>query len=201
MLRGLLAIFALAIAASLITYTTVPDHTIDARRFDTLIVLGYPCEADGRPSPEQRERVMEAVREFKAGRAGHVIVTGAAAHNRFVEAESMGRLAEEQGIPAADVVVEPGARNTIENVFYSNQIMLAHGWKTAEVISSASHLPRSGLILAHYSFGWRTHAARWPGEYPWWRVAAAYEFEAMATTKLRWFGFGRSKFLPEKTKD
>jgi uncharacterized SAM-binding protein YcdF (DUF218 family) len=187
---------AVAVAAVAITYSTVPDHTTDATHFDTLIVLGYPCRSDGSPSPEQRERVLEAVREFKAGRAGHMIVTGSAAHNRFVEAESMARLAEEQGIPAEDVVVEPQARNTIENVYYSDKIMQANGWKTAEVVSSASHLPRSGLILSRYRFGWRTHAAPWPAEYSWWRVALTFAYEAQGTTALRWFGFAPSKFLP-----
>ena len=198
LLLGVLAAIVIVIAAVVVTYTTVPDHTTDATHFDTLIVLGYPSEADGRPTPEQRERVLEAVQEFKAGRAKHMIVSGAAAHNRFVEAESMARLAEEQGVPVEAVVVEGQARNTIENVFYSDRIMQAHGWKTAEVISSPGHLPRSGLILSHYDFGWRTHAARWPGEYPWWRVALAYAYEAEGTTALRWFGFRPSKFLPAK---
>ena len=129
---GLLAGLAIVIVAVVITYRTVPDRTTDATHFDTLIVLGSPCEPDGAPSPEQRERVLEGVREMKAGRSDHMIVTGGAAHNRFVEAESMARLAEAQGVPADDVSIEPQARNTIENVFYSYSIMQAHDWKTAE---------------------------------------------------------------------
>jgi uncharacterized SAM-binding protein YcdF (DUF218 family) len=37
--------------------------------------------------------------------------------------------------------------------------MRSHGWGSAEVISSASHLPRAGLILSRLPLKWRTHAA------------------------------------------
>ena len=37
--------------------------------------------------------------------------------------------------------------------------MRRHGWESAEVISSASHLPRTGLILSRLPLEWRTHAA------------------------------------------
>jgi uncharacterized SAM-binding protein YcdF (DUF218 family) len=108
----------------------------------------------------------------------------------------MARTAEAAGVPAAEIVVEPKARNTIENIFYSDQIMKQHGWNSAEVVSSPSHLPRAGLILSHYRFGWRTHAAPWPVEYSLGRVALIYFYEAQQTARLRWFGFTPSKFLP-----
>ena len=79
----------------------------DATHFDTLIVLGSPADPDGKPSPEQRERVMEAVREFRAGRASHIIVSGGAAHNQWSEAGTMARIAESAGVPSQDIVPEP----------------------------------------------------------------------------------------------
>lgn len=144
------------------TYETVPTHNTEATHFDTLIVLGSPADPDGKASPEERERVMEAVREFRAGRAGHIIVSGGAVHNEWTEADIMAGIAVGAGVPAADVLVEGRARNTVQNIFYSHGIMEAHGWTTAEVVSSPSHLPRAGLILEHWKFGWRTHASRWP---------------------------------------
>ena len=62
-----------------------------------------------------------------------MIVSGAAVHNEWCEAETMARLAEAAGVPAEDVIVEPKAQNTIQNVFYAHRIMEEHGWKTAEV--------------------------------------------------------------------
>jgi uncharacterized SAM-binding protein YcdF (DUF218 family) len=37
--------------------------------------------------------------------------------------------------------------------------MKAHGWRSAEVISEAYHLPRAGIIFSHLPLEWRTHAA------------------------------------------
>ena len=139
---------AVGLATTTATYKVIPLENTNATHFDTLIVLGCPAELDGSPSAEERERVMEAIREFRAGRAGHMILTGGAAHNQFVEAEVMARMAVAAGVPASAVIVEGKAMNTIQNIFYSDRIMQQRGWTSAEVVSSPSHLPRASLISA-----------------------------------------------------
>ena len=196
--QGLGGIILGTVGAVMVTYETVPTHNTEATHFDTLIVLGSPADPDGKASPEERERVLAAVREFRAGRAGHIIVSGGPVHNAWTEADTMARIAVGAGVPSEDVLVEGRARNTVQNIFYSHQIMEAHGWTTAEVVSSPSHLPRTGLILEHWSFGWRTHAARWPPEYERKRILPYYVYEALGTTVLRWFGYRASPFLPAK---
>jgi uncharacterized SAM-binding protein YcdF (DUF218 family) len=37
--------------------------------------------------------------------------------------------------------------------------MKAHGWRSAEVVSNAYHLPRAGMIFDKMPLEWRTHAA------------------------------------------
>jgi uncharacterized SAM-binding protein YcdF (DUF218 family) len=195
-----LIVLSLCVLAVVVTYTTVPRGNTDRQHFDTLIMLGFPAAADGKPSPEQRERVMEAVREFKSGRASHLIVTGGAAHNRWTEAMIEAELAREAGVPADAVLVEGRSTNTIENVWYAWQIMQAHGWTSAEVVSSPSHLPRASLILEHYErlgLKWRVHAAPWPPEYSEAEIAAHSIKEATGTTVLRWFGYRKQQHLPE----
>lgn len=182
-------------------YGTIPDHNTDATRFDTLIVLGHPALPDGTPDPEMRERVTESVREYRAGKAPHIIMTGAAAHNRFVEAQVMATVAEQQGVPSSAILIEPNAQDTIQNIWFSRQIMQAHGWSTAEVISSSYHLPRTSLILERYArtplaFAWRTHASHWPGEYTGQQRFQHIFHEALGTVKLRLNGFGSRKYLP-----
>ncbi len=196
--EALAGVLVVGVAAVVLTYETVPTHNTDATHFDTLIVLGCPADPDGKASPEERERVLAAVREFQAGRAGHMIVTGGAVHNQWNEAEAMAGVARGAGVPEEDVLVEGRARNTIENIYYSNQIMQQHGWTSAEVVSTPDHLPRAALILEHYGFGWRTRAARWPKEFEWKRIAPYYVKEALGTTMLRWFGYRASPFLPAK---
>lgn len=136
-----------------------PAANTGLSRFDAIIVLGYPADDDGNPTPQQLARVTEAVHEYERGVAPRLILSGAAAHNHFVEAEIMARTAEAQGIPRSAIFVEPQAEDTIQNACYAARIMKQHDWHSAEVVSSASHLPRAGLIFSHLPIEWRTHAA------------------------------------------
>jgi len=136
-----------------------PKGNTSQNSFDVLIVLGNPADRDGNPSPTQLARVTEAVHEYERGVAPRIIVTGGAVGNRFVEAQVMARTAEAQGIPVSAMLEDPNARSTIENTCNALRIMRSHGWESAEVISSPSHLPRAGLILSRLPMKWRVHAA------------------------------------------
>ena len=180
----------------LVNYRTIPMRNTERSHFDALIVLGSPANPDGSVSPEQRTRVTEAVREYAAGVAPRMILSGGAAHNAFVEADVMAQLAEHEGVPASAIVEERQAQNTVQNIFYSNAILQERGWSSAEVVSSPSHLPRAALILAHYAIWWRLDAAPWPAELLRGRIRAIYWYEALECLRLRVLGFPASPFLP-----
>lgn len=135
-----------------------PQSNTARDRFDAIIVLGDPADADGNPTPVQLARVTEAVQEYERGAAPRLIVTGGAVANNYGEAQTMARTAEAQGVPASAVFIEPSARNTIQNACYSVRLMKAHGWSSAEVVSSPSQLPRAGLIFNRLPIEWRAHA-------------------------------------------
>ncbi len=136
-----------------------PASNTSLTRFDAIIVLGAPADSDGNPTPAQLARVTEGVREYERGVAPRLILTGGAVHNRFMEGHVMARTARAEGIPGSAIFVEPEARDTIQNACYSVRIMKTHGWRSAEVVSSASRLPRAGIILSQLPLEWRTHAA------------------------------------------
>ena len=174
---------------------TLPLSNTSAAHFDTLIVLGNPAKRDGTPGPEMRERVLEGVREYRAGVAPRIIMTGGAAHNDYVEAHVMAELAKAQGVPATAIVEEGQAKDTIQNAYYSVKIMQAHGWHSAEVVSTHSHLPRASLIFAHFPITWRMHAAPWPPEYGFFHRAANEWYEAINTARIRITTFPETRFL------
>jgi len=185
-------------------FLTIPSSNTSVTHFDTLIVLGYPTNPDGTPSPEQRERVLEAVREYKAGIAPNLIMSGTAAHNTFTESHSMVQLALAQGVPASALIEEPRAHNTIQNLIYSAQIMREHHWITAEIVSSPSHLPRAAIITnainlqrPDLSFNWRTHASHWPPEYSLSRELLLYFHESWSSLKLRANGIPSAQLHPQ----
>jgi uncharacterized SAM-binding protein YcdF (DUF218 family) len=196
LLTFLVALVVLVIAGAALVYRSIPSANTGLTHFDTIIVLGTPANLDGTPSPEQRERTLEGIRQFKAGIAPHLIFTGGPAHNHFVEAHTMAALALAQGVPPNAIIEEGQAQNTVQNIFYSQRIMAAQGWTSAEVVSSPSHLPRTALILKHFSMQWSTHPAPWPSEYPFWQRAAYYSVEAEYCLRLKIFGFPPARFLP-----
>jgi uncharacterized SAM-binding protein YcdF (DUF218 family) len=153
-----------AVAVVLVVWAIVarafaPAGNTAHTRFDAIIVLGTPADAEGNPTPAQLERVTEAVHEYERGVASRLIVTGGSTNHGYVEAHVMARSAEAMGVPASFIFEEPEALDTIHNACYSVRIMKAHGWGSAEVVSSASHLPRAGLIFSETGIEWRARAA------------------------------------------
>ena len=191
-----LAAFVLAaLGTAWILWRAIPQSNTAQQNFDVILVLGTPSQEDGSPSPEQRSRALEGVREWRRGVAPRIIFSGSAAHNQWVEADTMAKLAEQQGVPTADVIEERQAMDTIQNVYYSVAIMRTHQWHSADVVSSWSHLPRAALILAHFPILWRTHAAPWPPEFGIRDKSIRDWREAAACLVLRIRGFTPSRFI------
>jgi uncharacterized SAM-binding protein YcdF (DUF218 family) len=167
--KSRLALSCCAIVIGLMAWAAIarqlaPQSNTSLTRFDAIIVLGAPATTEGNPSPTQLARVTEGVQEYERGVAPRLIVTGAADNGRPVEAQVMARVAQAQGIPASAIFKEENANNTIENACYTVRLMKSHGWTSAEVISSARHLPRTAMIYSRLPVEWRTHAAPplWP---------------------------------------
>ena len=184
------------LAAMVLGYVTIPLGNTDQPKFDTIVVLGFPANADGSPSFIQKERVFSAVRQFQSGVAPTLIMTGGKAHNQFSEAHVMASYAQSLGVPADAIIEESNAHDTIQNAYFSIAIMRAHGWHSAEVVSSNSHLRRASLIFAHYPIHYRMQGAQ-PASlqgalFGW----AAYADEAYKTDRIRIFGFKPNRYLP-----
>jgi uncharacterized SAM-binding protein YcdF (DUF218 family) len=118
--------------------------------YDAALVLGCPALPDGSASPCERCRVKSAVRQYRAGAVGKIIFSGGAAHSPDVEADVMGALAEHRGVAAADVLREPRALTTWQNVRFSLAILRARALETVLVISTADHLPRARRIARFF---------------------------------------------------
>ena len=195
-LQAILLVFAALLAALVLIDRTIPVTNTSQSHFDVLIVLGFPALEDGSVSPEERQRVLEAVREYRAGVASHLILTGGPAHNRFVEADVMAHFAESQGVPVEALIEEPHARNTIQNAIYSVAILRSHGWHSAEVVTSSYHVPRSALIFAHFPIQWRIKSASWPPEYGIGYGLIFAVADGLKADRIRIFGFTPNTFPP-----
>lgn len=156
---ALLGVIALVVLWAVIARRVAPMSNTARDHFDAIVVLGYPADDDGNPTPEQLARVTEAVREYERGVAPRLLFTGGAVGNHFVEADVMARVAAAQGIPPSAIFVETKATDTIENACFSARLMSNHGWRSAEVVSTGYHLPRASMIFSRTPLEWRMHAA------------------------------------------
>jgi uncharacterized SAM-binding protein YcdF (DUF218 family) len=193
---AVLVIGLVLLAGAVLAYETVPLSNTNQAAFDVIIVLGYPTNPDGSASPVERARVMEGVREYRRGKAPVLIMTGGPAHNQHIEADAMADFAIAQGVPAGAILREEKAQNTIQNAWYSVRMMQAHQWKSAEVVSSQSHLPRASLIFARFPVQYEMHGAPSGAETSRLYDCAAFVSETRSTALIRLFGFTRNPYLP-----
>lgn len=82
----------------------------------SVLVLGYPTEADGTPHPVQRFRVQAGVDAYREKRCSRIILSGGAVKNQYVEADTMAEIARSFGVPEKDIIIENTSRTTWENI-------------------------------------------------------------------------------------
>ena len=68
----------------------------------------------------------------------------------------------ENGVPAEAILIEDRSRSTEENALYSDEIMRAHGWKTALLVSDGYHLLRATWIFSNEGIPFTTSPAASP---------------------------------------
>jgi hypothetical protein len=122
---------------------TAPPCTLT--KHDVVIILGCPTSSDGSASTCQRARVDLALEAKRRGLGDRFIVSGGAVANAFVEADSLARLLGDRGVNEDAIVLEPKARHTDENLYFSSLIMQARGWSNALVVSED---PRQLVMVA-----------------------------------------------------
>jgi uncharacterized SAM-binding protein YcdF (DUF218 family) len=153
--------------------------------FDVAVVLGAQVLPDGSPSPALARRVAHAVGLVRAGRVGHLLMSGGPVGHPVPEARMMRDLALRAGLPPDRVHVEEESRNTIGNARLSAPIVSAHGWKRILVVSDAYHMPRALYIFRRLGLPAAGSGAR--PERPraeWW---AAHLREAFALLKTVYY--------------
>lgn len=113
---------------------------------DAAIILGAAVWEGGRPSPSMFARVKEGVKLYERGLVDKIIVSGGLGRIPPTEAEVMGKLANELGIPIKDVILEKEARSTKENIMFSKALGENLGFENYIIVTDAFHLKRALLI-------------------------------------------------------
>ncbi|MEM1155587.1 MAG: YdcF family protein [Pseudomonadota bacterium] len=82
----------------------------------SVLVLGYPTNADGSVSDVARFRVEQGIEVYRQQGCTELVFSGAAVRNDHIEAKAMAVLAKRAGVPEKNIIVEQSARSTWENV-------------------------------------------------------------------------------------
>lgn len=136
---------------------------------DAIVVLGGGVEADGSLPPVARTRVARAVELFHAGIAPRMILTGrcglTSPEPAVTEAAAMAAYARDHGVPAAALLLEEEARDTLGNAYFTRELFLApNRWTSIRVVTSDFHLSRAAWVFrkvlgARYDFSFTSAAS------------------------------------------
>jgi len=146
-----------------------------------VLVPGYPSETDGSPHPVQRWRVEAGVQMLRERGCEKIVLSGGAAHNALVEADTMARVAEDLGVGAEQLVLERQATTTWENVKLA--LPTLEGYDAIVIASDGLQVHRAKRYLCRQrpdlcarTFAFATYS---PFRLFWWKVPAAlYELRA-----------------------
>jgi uncharacterized SAM-binding protein YcdF (DUF218 family) len=124
---------------------------------EVAIVLGGAVRQPSPPRVEPglsaaSDRVLHAARLYKAGKVKRVLV--AAGNIPWLssvkpEAELIGDLLMEWGVPSEAIELGSRSRNTYENALEIKEIWQRHRFESALLVTSAAHMPRAMATFLH----------------------------------------------------
>lgn len=151
--RTLLTMAALVLLAGAVTFlylgwrinsTGMRDR---AQRADAIVILGAQVTPDGQPGPDLWVRTLHAVDLWHRGLAPYLICTGGFQGDRLSAAAVACNLAIAQGVSPDTVLIADGSMTTREDAAAARNLMLAHGWDTAILVSHPLHLERTRILF------------------------------------------------------
>ncbi len=143
------------------SFLLVKNHLKPA---DVIVVLGG----------DDDRRVKQAVALYQQGVSKFMIMSGADNDGSTRMVHYMKRDAVNAGVPADKILIEPKAQHTYQHPIFVKPIMVAHGFRSAIVVSSPYHMRRVDMrtVILNWIPGGRTSmpARRCSRNIPRWRL-------------------------------
>lgn len=168
-LSGLIAAFLLLYGA-LVIYVYHMAKQDTKVKSDAIVVLGEAamggttcfgprCQNGPAPKPHYsvclESRIDQAVSLYKNHYATKVVMSGGTDSSDNVnEAETMKTIAEKDGIPASDILLENKSDSTYQNLLFSQKVLSKAGLHSAIIVTDPPTNARAGLVASklHYSY-------------------------------------------------
>lgn len=132
---------------------------LDRSGGDVLIVLGYKS-TDNKIHPLLKERLDSATELYFSAPFKKILLTGGAVGSERTEASLMADYLLEKGVPKDRILLEEKARDTIENLLFTKEIMASFGFTSCTVVSNSFHLRRVRYIAKILGFPIRLYTKR-----------------------------------------
>ncbi|MDD5680540.1 MAG: ElyC/SanA/YdcF family protein [Candidatus Omnitrophica bacterium] len=116
------------------------------RKADAIVVFAGGVGESGQAGQGYLERVEYAAELYRSKFAGNIIFSSGYMYV-FKEPLVMKAVAVSLGVPPEAIILEDRARNTYENVEFSEKILKEKGWKEILVVSSPYHMRRVSLVF------------------------------------------------------
>ncbi|MDD4878951.1 MAG: ElyC/SanA/YdcF family protein [Candidatus Omnitrophica bacterium] len=116
------------------------------RKADAIVVFAGGVGESGEAGQGYLERVEYAVELYKAGFAKNIVFSSGYMYI-FKEPLVMKALAVSLGVPAEAIMLEDRARNTYENVKFSEKILQDKKWDSILLVSSPYHMRRVSMVF------------------------------------------------------
>lgn len=147
LLCALLAALAFGLSAYVVSSTRDRMLTLEESPpsgVDCVLILGCGVYADGTPTPMLADRLARGVALYEAGWADKLLLSGDNRSQDYNELATMNRLARDQGVPQADIVLDYAGLSTYDSLYRARDIF---GVKKLVIVTQEYHLYRA-LYLA-----------------------------------------------------
>ena len=114
------------------------------RPADAAVVLSTRAYEGGRLNPCLVARVEAAVDLYRAGKVKKLVMTGGVSRDLQSSAGNMQMIAEKMGVPKGDIIQEPEAGNTFENIVFSRKFI--ENSPRVIIVSAGFHLTRARMM-------------------------------------------------------
>ena len=113
--------------------------------YDAVIIPGFPYD-NGEWNSVIKFRLLWAKHLYEKGIAKNFIFSGAAVHTKYNEGYIMAMYAHKMGIPKKNIFIEPNAKHSSENIYYSLLICKEEGFKKIAIATD----PIQSFLISNY---------------------------------------------------
>jgi uncharacterized SAM-binding protein YcdF (DUF218 family) len=119
-------------------------------RPDAIVVLGCRLLEGGRPGGAVLRRAARAAALFSELRPACVVVSGGRSWHGVREADALSAVLRDHGVPTRAIVRELRSLSTVENAYYSCELLRAGGFVRPALVTCDFHLERALACFAAF---------------------------------------------------